>query len=252
MWSTTLGWRMVNASMPSEWTVSLGEGAELLADKYAISRDAQDEFAVRSHRRADVAWTTGRYADHVVTLDATALERDEGIRSDSTVEALARLRPAFRRDGTVTAGNASQLSDGAAAVLLASARTVAELGVEPLARLVSSAAHAVEPQYYGIAPVVAVENALRRASKTWAEVTTFELNEAFAAQALACLQSWPELDPDLVNPWGGAIAVGHPLGCSGARLAGAVAHQLRRAGSGTGVASLCVGVGQGLAVVLER
>jgi acetyl-CoA acetyltransferase family protein len=252
MWSTTLGWRMVNPNMPSEWSVSLGEGAELLADKYAISRSAQDEFAVRSHQRADRAWTIGVYDDHVVQLEAAKLARDEGIRPDSTTETLAALRPAFRRDGTVTAGNASPLSDGAAAVLLASERRVEELGVEPLARVVSTGAHAVDPQYYGIAPVVAVEKALQRGGKSWSDITTLELNEAFAAQSLACLQSWPHLDPDLVNPWGGAIAMGHPLGCSGARLAGAVARQLGRAGSGTGVASLCIGVGQGLALVLER
>ena len=252
MWSTTLGWRMVNPAMPSEWTVSLGEGAELLADKYAITRAAQDEFAVRSHLLADAAWSDGRYAGFVVQPAGAPLDRDEGIRADSTVESLARLRPAFRPDGTVTAGNASQLSDGAAAVLLASASVVDELGVEPLARVVSSGAHAVDPQYYGIAPVEAVESGLRRGGKSWSDVSTVELNEAFAAQALACLQCWPELDPALVNRWGGAIALGHPLGCSGARLAGAVAHQLVHDGGGTGVAALCIGVGQGLALVVER
>jgi acetyl-CoA acetyltransferase family protein len=252
LWSTTLGWRMVNPNMPSEWTVSLGEGAELLADKYGVSREAQDEFAVLSHQRAAEAWEAGRYAGSVVSVSGVELGRDEGIRADSSVEALSRLRPAFRPEGTVTAGNASQLSDGAAALMLASADVVSELGVEPLARIVSSAAHGVDPQLYGIAPVEAVEKVLRRGSKAWSDVTTVELNEAFAAQSLACLQSWPDLDPRLVNPWGGAIAIGHPLGCSGARLAGAVAHQLAAAGSGTGVASLCIGVGQGLALVLER
>jgi acetyl-CoA acetyltransferase family protein len=230
----------------------LGEGAELLADKYGISRTAQDEFAVRSHQRADSAWSSGRYDDHVISIDGVRLTRDESVRPDSSVETLSGLRPAFRPDGTVTAGNASPLSDGAAAVLLASRELAESLGVEPLARIVSTGAHAVDPQYYGIAPVVAVENALRRGARSWRDVTTVELNEAFAAQSLACLQSWPELDPELVNPWGGAIAIGHPLGCSGARLAGAVAHQLARAGSGTGIATLCIGVGQGLALVLER
>jgi acetyl-CoA acetyltransferase family protein len=252
MWSTTLGWRMVNPRMPGEWSVSLGEGAELLADRYAISREAQDEFAARSHRLADAAWRSGNYDDHIVRLESTTLERDEGIQPGSTPEVLAGLRPAFRPNGTVTAGNASPLSDGAAALVLASSEMVRELHAEPMARVVSTGAHGVDPQFYGIAPVVAVEKALKRGGRSWNDVTTMELNEAFAAQSLACLQLWPDLDAALVNPWGGAIAMGHPLGCSGARLAGAVVHQLARAGSGTGVAALCIGVGQGMALVLDR
>ena len=251
LFSTTLGWRMVNPEMNSQWTVPLGEGAEILADRYGISREEQDAFSVKSHARATKAWADGVFADHLVQLPGVELTQDEGIR-DATPESLGKLRPVFRKDGTVTAGNASQLSDGSAALLLASAERAEELGIEPLARITANAAHGVDPDLYGEGPVVAVERALAKAGKTLGDVTTMELNEAFAAQSLACLQQWDGLDSEIVNPWGGAIAVGHPLGCSGARLAGAVAHQLKRAGSGVGVASLCVGVGQGTAVVLER
>jgi acetyl-CoA acetyltransferase family protein len=252
MVSTTLGWRLVNPSMPEEWTVSLGEGAEILADEFGIDREAQDDFAVRSHHLAAKAWAGGAYDDQVVRPEGVSLDIDEGVRPDASLEALAALRPVFRKDGTVTAGNASPLSDGAAAVLLASADLVDELGLEPLARVRASGAAAVEPQRFGIAPVDATAKALARAGRGWADVDTVELNEAFAAQVLACLASWPELDPERVNPDGGAVAIGHPLGCSGARLTGAVAHRLARTGSSVGVATLCIGVGQGLTLVLER
>ena len=250
--STTLGWRMVNPNMPEEWTVSLGECTELLGQKYGVGREAADAYAVRSHSRAAAAWAAGMYDRAVVDVPGVDLPRDEGIREGVTLESLARLTPAFRPDGTVTAGNASQLSDGAAALLLADEDGVAELGVEPLARITASGVDAVDPQYFGIGPVQAVNRALARAGRTQADVTTMELNEAFAAQSLACLSEWPDLDHELVNPYGGAIAIGHPLRCSGARLAGAVAHQLAAAGSGVGVAALCIGVGQGLAVTMER
>jgi acetyl-CoA acetyltransferase family protein len=249
--STTLGWRLVNPAMPAEWTVSLGEGAEILADKFGIDRDRQDAFAVRSHRLAHDAWERGALAEEVVAVPGTGLERDEGIRPDTTMERLAKLKPAFREGGTVTAGNASQLSDGAAAVLVGDRRVADELGARPLARLVASAVHAVEPQLYGIAPVEAANRALARAGIGWADLAVVELNEAFAAQALACLDSWPELDPELVNPNGGAVALGHPIGCSGARILGTLARELRRRGGGFGLAAICIGVGQGLAVVLE-
>jgi acetyl-CoA acetyltransferase family protein len=252
LYSTTLGWRMVNPDMPSEWTVSLGESTELLAEKYGVGREAADAYAVRSHSRAATAWAAGMYDRAVVAVPGVDLPRDEGIREGVTLESLARLKPSFRPDGTVTAGNASQLSDGAAALLLADEDGVAELGVEPLARITASGVDAVDPQYFGIGPVQAVNRALAKAGRTRAEVTTMELNEAFAAQSLACLSEWHDLDHEIVNPYGGAIAIGHPLGCSGARLAGAVAHQLAAAGSGVGVAALCVGVGQGLAVTMER
>jgi acetyl-CoA acetyltransferase family protein len=252
LYSTTLGWRMVNPDMPSEWTVSLGESTELLGEKYGVGREAADAYAVRSHSRAAAAWAAGVYDRAVVAVPGVDLPRDEGIREGVTLESLARLKPSFRPDGTVTAGNASQLSDGAAALLLADEDGVADLGVEPLARITASGVDAVDPQYFGIGPVQAVNRALAKAGRTRAEVTTMELNEAFAAQSLACLSEWHDLDHEIVNPYGGAIAIGHPLGCSGARLAGAVAHQLAAAGSGVGVAALCIGVGQGLAVTMER
>jgi acetyl-CoA acetyltransferase family protein len=251
-YSSTLGWRMVNPLMPAEWTVALGEGAEILADKYAISREAQDAFAVRSHQRADRAWAEGRFGAEVTAVaGADGLARDEGIRPDSTPEKLARLKPAFRPGGTVTAGNASQLSDGAAALLLASERATAAAGLTPLARIAARGVSAVEPQLFGIGPVQAARTALRRAGIGWGDLAAVELNEAFAAQSLACLAEWPELDPDIVNVNGGAIAIGHPLGCSGARILGTLARELRRRGGGWGLAAICIGVGQGLAVVLE-
>jgi acetyl-CoA acetyltransferase family protein len=249
--STTLGWRLVNPAMPAEWTVSLGEGAELLADKFGIDRDRQDAFAVRSHRLADQAWERGVFAEEVAPVPGTDLDRDEGIRPDTSPERLAKLKPAFREGGTVTAGNASQLSDGAAAVLVGDRAAADRLGVTPLARVAASALHAVEPQLYGIAPVEAAGKALHRAGIGWADLRVVELNEAFAAQALACLDAWPELDPELVNPNGGAVALGHPIGCSGARILGTLARELRRRGGGWGLAAICIGVGQGLAVVLE-
>ena len=249
--STTLGWRMVNPRMPEEWTVSLGEGAEILADEFAISRSAQDEFAVHSHHAAHAAWEAGRFDDEVVAVPGTDLLTDESIRADTSVEALARLRPVFRASGTVTAGNSSPLSDGASAVLLGDGHAAERTGRRPLARVVSRAVTAVEPQQFGIGPVRAVRVALDRAGVDWDDVAVMELNEAFAAQSLACLASWPELDPERVNPNGGAIALGHPLGSSGSRLLGTLAWELHRRGGGYGVAALCIGVGQGVAVVLE-
>ncbi|QKW53991.1 thiolase family protein [Streptomyces buecherae] len=252
LYSTTLGWRMVNPRMPEEWTVALGEGAELVADRYGVDRAAQDAFALASHEKAARAWQQGHYAAEVVPVAGVDLDRDESIRPDTSAAALARLKPAFRTDGTVTAGNSSPLNDGAAALLLTDEAGLRATGRQPLARIAASAVTGVEPQYFGIGPVTAVERALDRAGRGLAELRTVELNEAFAAQALACLGQWPDLDPAVVNPYGGAIAIGHPLGASGARIAGAVAHQLAAAGSGTGLAALCIGVGQGLALVLER
>jgi acetyl-CoA acetyltransferase family protein len=253
LYSTTLGWRLVNPKMPPEWTVSLGEGAELIADRYGIDREAQDAFALASHEKAARAWKDGAYEAEIAPYPGVDMARDECIRDDTSAAALARLKPAFRVDGgTVTAGNSSPLNDGAAAVLLASADGLRELNREPLARIRASAVTALEPQYFGLGPVAAVRRALARAGTGLADLRTVELNEAFAAQALGCLAEWPDLDPARVNPRGGAIAIGHPLGASGARLAGAVAHQLASAGSGVGLAALCIGVGQGLALVLER
>jgi acetyl-CoA acetyltransferase family protein len=250
--STTLGWRLVNPRMPGEWTISLGESAELIAERYGIGREAQDAFALASHEKSARAWKEGRYDAQTVAVDGVELPRDEGIRDNSSMEALGRLKPAFRPDGSVTAGNSSPLNDGAAALLLTDEAGLAETGREPLARIRASAVTALEPQYFGLGPVEASRKALARAGVGFDDLLTVELNEAFAAQALGCLAALPELDPALVNPLGGAIAIGHPLGASGARLTGAVAHQLAEAGSGKGLATLCIGVGQGLAVVLER
>ncbi|MQA11354.1 MAG: acetyl-CoA C-acyltransferase [Pseudonocardiaceae bacterium] len=249
--STTLGWRMVNPAMPKQWTVSLGESTELLAEKYGIGRQAQDEFAMRSHHSAARAWDEGFYDTHVVGLDGVELERDEGIRADSSMAALAKLKPVFRADGTVTAGNSSPLNDGASAVLLGDSGAAAKLGTEPLARIAGRGAAGVDPDMFGIGPVRAAEKALQQAEIGWADLSVVELNEAFAAQSLACLADWPELDPKILNPNGGAIAIGHPLGASGGRILGALAHELRRRGGGWGLAAICIGVGQGLAVVLE-
>ncbi|WP_328584285.1 thiolase family protein [Streptomyces sp. NBC_00370] len=252
--STTLGWRMTNPAMPVEWTVPLGEGAEQIADKHGITREEQDAFALASHRKAADAWAAGLYEGEVVPYPGVELARDECIRDSTSMEALAKLKPAFRTEGggTVTAGNASPLNDGAAALLIVDEDGLRETGREPLARIRTSAVTGIEPQLFGLGPVEAVRRALTKAGRSFADLTTFELNEAFAAQSLGCLAEWPELDPRLVNPRGGAIAIGHPLGASGARLAGSVAHQLAAAGSGTGLAALCIGVGQGLALVLER
>jgi acetyl-CoA acyltransferase len=252
LWSTTLGWRMVNPRMPAAWTISLGEGAEVLADKYGIGRDEQDAFALQSHARAATAWEAGAFGAEIVPVEGATLERDECIRPETTLDRLAGLRPAFRPDGTVTAGNASPLNDGAAAVLLASAEGVERGTGTPLARLVSRATAGVEPPLYGIGPVTAARAALRRAGLDWGDLAAVELNEAFAAQSLACLAEWPELDPAIVNPLGGAIAIGHPLGCSGARIVTTLVHHLVRTRGRYGLAAMCIGVGQGIAVVVEN
>jgi acetyl-CoA acetyltransferase family protein len=251
MHNTTLGWRMVNPRMPDQWSVSLGEGAEILADRYEISREEQDEFALRSHRRAAAAWENGAFADEVVQIPDAELERDEGIRPDTSLEKLAKLRPAFRENGSVTAGNSSPLNDGAAALLLADEDGAKTAGREPLARIVSRGVHAVDPPLYGIAPVEAANRALERAGIGWSDLAVVELNEAFAAQTLACLADWPELDREILNPNGGAVALGHPIGCSGARILTTLCWELKRRGGGYGLAALCIGVGQGIAMVVE-
>ena len=247
--STTLGWRMVNPSMDKRWIISLGETAEILADRYAISRDEQDAFAERSHQRASAAWQAGFFENQIVQVPGAELATDESLRPDTTVESLAGLKPAFRQDGRVTAGNSSPLSDGAAALLIAGEN--AGLG-DPIARIVSRAVAANDPDVFGIAPVEAANKALRKAGKTWADVDFVEINEAFASQVLSCVKLWEGLDPEKVNVDGGAIAIGHPLGASGARIIGQLARKLEANGGGIGVAAICIGVGQGLAVVLER
>ena len=248
MHTTTIGWRMTNPALPAEWTVSNGETAEQLADRFGISREEQDEFAALSHRNAAAAWDAGLYPE-VIPVPGTDLTRDEGIRADASVQSLSTLKPAFRAEGTVTAGNSSPLNDGASMLLIGAENA---LDAEPLARITGRGSYGNDPNVFGIAPVEAANRALARAGKTWADVDLVELNEAFASQSLACLQLWPELDPERVNIHGGAIAIGHPLGASGGRIIGHAAHELARRGGGVAVAAICIGVGQGLAVVLER
>ncbi|MEU8345337.1 thiolase family protein [Spirillospora sp. NPDC048832] len=247
--STTLGWRLVNPRMPREWTVSLGEANEGLRERYGVGRERQDAFALRSHRLAAAAWDEGFYDDLVVP--AGDLKRDEGIRADSSLEKLAGLKPSFRADGTITAGNASPLSDGAAALLLGSAGAADRIGLDPIARVAGRGAFALDPQDFGYAPVEAANRALARAGIGWERVGAVELNEAFAVQSLICVDAWG-VDPEIVNTRGGAIAIGHPLGASGARVLGTLAKVLRERRERWGVAAICIGVGQGLAVVLEN
>ncbi|WP_225812450.1 thiolase family protein [Streptomyces spinosus] len=251
--STTLGWRLVNPRMPKEWTVSLGECNEQLQERFGISRERQDEFAVRSHRLAHRAWEDGFY-DALVT-PVGDLVRDEGVRPDSDTGKLSALKPSFRPDGTITAGNASPLSDGASALLLGSEAAAAALGTDPLGRIAGRGAMALDPREFGYAPVEAANRALARAGITWDQVGAVELNEAFAVQSLACVDAWLEdglRDPGVVNQRGGAIAIGHPLGASGGRILATLAAVLRERRERYGVAAICIGVGQGLAVVLEN
>ncbi len=245
--STTLGWRLVNARMPEEWTVSLGECNEQLADALGIGRERQDAFAARSHQLAAQAWDDGFYDDLV--LPHEGLTRDECIRADASVASLAGLTPAFRTDGTITAGNASPLNDGAAALLIGAEN--AETGVAPLARFAGRGVAALEPQRFGVAPIEAAERALAAAGIGWSDIGAVELNEAFAVQSLACLDAW-KTDPEIVNTHGGAIAIGHPLGASGARVLSTLAAVLVERRARWGLAAICIGVGQGLAVVLEN
>lgn len=249
--STTLGWRLVNPRMPTEWTASLGECNEQLQEKFAISRERQDAFAFRSHRLADAAWNEGFYDDITVAVPETEVTRDESIRAGTSLEKLATLTPSFRPNGTITAGNASPLNDGASAVVLGSRAASSRIGHLPLARVAGRAAAALEPQLFGYAPVEAAEKALRRAGIGWSDVGAVELNEAFAVQSLACVDAWG-IDPEIVNAKGGAIAIGHPLGASGGRVLGTLVKRMRDGGHRWGVAAICIGVGQGLAVVLEN
>ena len=251
VYSTTLGWRMVNPKMPGEWTISLGASTEKLARLHGVSREEQDEFALRSHRLCARAWDDGFYGEWVVPVPGTDLDSDENLRRDTSLEKLAQLKPAFADDGTVTAGNASPLNDGAGAVFVGDERAGELLGREPIARIAGRGAHAVDPDLFGIAPVEAANRALERTGIGWGDVEVVELNEAFAAQSLACIGEWTGLHPERVNVNGGAIAIGHPLGASGVRILATLAYELRRRGGGYGVAAICIGVGQGLAVVLH-
>jgi acetyl-CoA acyltransferase len=254
---TVLGWRLVNPKMPAEHTISLGATAEVLAGELGITREDQDAFALESHRRAVAAQEAGAFDAELVPVtpsgdNAAAVIADEGPRPDTTMEKLARLKPAFVADGTVTAGNSSPLNDGAAAVLLATEDGLARHGLEPMARVVTWATAGVEPRRMGIGPVPAMNKALSRAGWKLDDLAVVELNEAFAAQALAVVRTLG-LDQAVVNPRGGAIALGHPLGCSGARLLTTLVHQLHDAPAGTrGAATMCIGVGQGIATLVER
>jgi len=250
LYDTTLGWRFPNPRMQELFPLeSMGETGENVAQRWSVDRAAQDEFALRSQRRWAEADAAGRFADELVAV--AGVERDEHPRPDSTAERLASLQPAFRQGGTVTAGNASGINDGAAALVIASAERAAGAEVEPLARFVSSAVAGVDPRVMGIGPVPAVRKALDRAGLTVDRLDLVELNEAFASQSVAVIRELG-LDPDRVNVNGGAIALGHPLGMSGARLVVSLLHELRRRRGHHGLATLCVGVGQGQAAIFER
>ncbi|MGQ0464723.1 MAG: thiolase family protein [Sporichthyaceae bacterium] len=251
---TRLGWRLISPWMKAKYnTLSMGETAENVADRYGVDRDRQDAFALRSHQFAAAAWGAGRFADEVVAVDLPegALAWDEGVKADLTLDQLRSRKPAFRKDGSVTAGNSSPLNDGSAALLLVSERMLSRLGVEPLARWVSGASAGVDPDYMGIGPVPATRKALDRVGWSIDDLTLLEANEAFAAQALAVVDAL-KADPAKVNVNGGAIAIGHPLGCSGVRIVTTLLHELKRRGGGRGAATMCVGVGQGIASLFER
>jgi len=255
---TTIGWRFINPSLAERYsTESMGETAENVADRYGVSREDQDAFALESHRRAVAAAEAGRFDDELVTVgvpqpkgDPVTIHADEGPRADTTLERLAALKPIFRQGGSVTAGNASQINDGAACVVVASEERARELGRAPLARIVTSATAGVDPAMMGIGPVPSTRKALERAGLEPEDIDLVELNEAFASQALASMRELG-FDHDRLNVNGGAIALGHPLGCSGARLIGTLAHELRRRGGRYGVATMCIGVGMGMAAVIE-
>jgi acetyl-CoA acyltransferase len=254
MADTRLGWRLVNPRMKQlHGLLAMGETAEEVATRYGVSRERQDEFALRSHRLAAAAWDAGHFDAEVLavtTPDGTLVERDECIRPDTSLEKLAGLKPVFREGGSVTAGNSSPMNDGAAGLVLASEAGLARLGVQPLGRYVAGASAGVHPDVMGIGPIPAVGRVLARAGWKPGDVQTAELNEAFAAQALAVVDGIG-IDPGLVNPSGGAIALGHPLGCSGARIVTTLIHRMHREGLRRGLAAMCVGVGQGTAVLIE-
>ena len=250
---TRLGWRLVSPRMAEMYPpISLGETAENVAERYQVTRERQDEFALRSHQRAAQAAAEGRFASQLVPVSTPAGEvvADEGIRADLTLAELASKRPAFRRDGTVTGGNSSPLNDGAAVLLLASEQVLAREGLTPLGRYVSTAAAGVHPDYMGIGPVPAMGKVTGRAGWQLDDLDLIEVNEAFAAQAVAVSDEL-KLDPDRLYVNGGAIAIGHPLGCSGARITTTLLHELRRRGASRGAATMCIGVGQGIATLWE-
>ncbi|MEA2532011.1 MAG: hypothetical protein QOG89_3655, partial [Thermomicrobiales bacterium] len=256
---TTIGWRFTNPALAAKhYPYSMGETAENVALRHGISREDQDEFAAESQRRAGAAIAAGRFCDEIVPVTvprpkglSVLVEADEHPRPETTVESLARLRPAFRDDGTVTAGNSSGINDGASALLVAEVETARRLGLTPRARIVATAVSGVDPAFMGVGPVPATRKALERSGLSVGDLDVVELNEAFAAQAVACIREL-DLDPAKVNPNGGAIALGHPLGASGARLMTTLVHELCRSGGRYGLVTMCIGVGQGIATVVER
>jgi acetyl-CoA acetyltransferase family protein len=261
MFDSSFGWRFINPRMKERYGVDgMGETAENLNDSHKIPRDDQDKFALRSQQKAAAAQKNGRLAKEIVAVeipqkkgDPKKFDRDEFVKGDTTLEILGKLRPAFRKDGTVTAGNASGLNDGAAAILLASDDAVKKFGLKPKARIVSSGASGVEPRIMGIGPVEAANKALKKAGLSMPDMDVIELNEAFAAQALACTRSWGLKDDDpRINPNGGAIAIGHPLGMSGARILNSAAIELQEQNKRYALVTMCIGVGQGYAVIIEK
>ena len=259
MADSLLGWRFVNPRMPREWTVSLGETAEIIAEEYGVTREEQDAFALASQQRAAAAIAARHFEGEIVPVEIpqrkgppVVVRDDEHPRADTTAESLAGLRPAFRKErGTVTAGNSSGLNDGASALLVASASATERLGRKPLARIVASDVAGVEPHRMGIGPVPATRKALARAGLEVSDIGLVELNEAFAAQSVACIRELG-LDPEIVNVTGGAVAMGHPLGSSGARILTTLVHEMRRRQVRYGLATMCIGVGQGIAMIVER
>jgi acetyl-CoA C-acetyltransferase len=259
VFDTSLGWRFPNEKMKKLFPLeAMGETAENLVEKYGLTRPEQDEFALESHQKAVAAQAAGRFADELIAVDVPGakkgetvrFDKDEGPRADTTLVKLGRLEPAFRPGGTVTAGNASTLNDGAAALIVCSEERAKKQGWKPLARVVAGAAAGVDPRYMGIGPVPATHKALARAGWAPSEIALAELNEAFAAQVLACLRELP-IARDKVNVNGGAVALGHPLGCSGARITGTLIHEMRRRNLRRGLAAMCIGVGQGIAGLFE-
>src|SRR6059036_773560 len=251
---TTVGWRFINPKMNKEWTISLGETAEVVAERYKISRAEQDAFAVESQRRAERALRECVFTDELVPVplpDGSTFAKDEYPRAGTTLEAVAKLKPTFLKDGTVTAATSSGINDGAAALLVVGRSDGRTEGLKPLARIVVTAVAGVDPSCMGLGPIPATRKALRRAGLKLDQIDLVELNEAFAAQAIACIRDL-KLDPEKVNIYGGAIALGHPLGATGARLLTTLVHALHRTQSRYGLVTMCIGVGQGIAMIVER
>jgi 3-oxoadipyl-CoA thiolase len=251
---STLGWRMVNPKFKQDWTISLGQTAEVVARRYAITRQAQDQWALDSHRKAVAAQEACHFRNELVGValaDGSKLEKDEGPRADTSLEKLAALKPAFEKDGTVTAGNSSPLNDGAACLVMMAESHAQRIGARPLARVLAAASAGVDPSCMGLGPIPASRKALARAGIRVSDLDCVELNEAFASQVLACVRDL-ELDPQQVNPNGGAIALGHPLGASGARLLATLVHELVGRKARYGLATMCIGVGQGISTVVEN